>query len=330
MAIEGMLKGYSSRGGSRFGGPSLAGLSSAKPVKGLSLTRSSIDVAFGSAQAGDSSALSQGKANAVDGLALIKAADAGFADIESKLDDMKVLAAQAASVKLVASDPTPATTSQTERAILHTQFSELRDGITAVADRTTYGGQTLLKGDGAGGALSLSVNVGGGSASADQVSLSIRAATVAGLDSGLATADLFSVSSANSALDTVSTALLVAQNGRADLRAAGVRLDAGKAGADSRLREVNSEIENRFSPAVRLDPSLELVGAVAAEAGVNVAGQGNETLRGLIEAMESSFVAPASAYPPPPEAATKDAPAKPAAKSADHRESRGAQVDTEA
>jgi flagellin len=162
----------------------------------VSLKLDHVSMTAGGRLAGRIAGLDQGRANAGTAMSLLKVADAGLDEIDAKLARMKELAAQAASVKLTSTDPTPADTSAVERAILNEEFAQLSAEIDAIADTTTFNDLQILNGVSGSGTFSAAFNVGGDSQAEDVITVSIEAATIANLASGLAAADLLSVSGA--------------------------------------------------------------------------------------------------------------------------------------
>ncbi len=204
-------------------------------------------------------ALNSGKAMAKEGSLTLKAADDGLVEIKAALDRMKELAKTAKSTTINYSD--------VEREIFNLEFGLKRDEITAIVNRTKYKGTKLL--DGGGGAeLSLAFNVGGGTASHDTITIKIAAATVAGLDAGLATADLMSVANATSAETTVLAAIDQVLGIRGQVGAYQEGLYAASSNAKVKASFLGTEKADRLELQASADQSRFFTNQVAKENGI--------------------------------------------------------------
>lgn len=162
------------------------------PVARTSLRASdSFSIAVGAKQATDIGAMTGAGVNAGEGASLLTAADAGLSEISSALTRMKELATEAKT----------AAYSRGERAIMNAEFDALRTEIDSIADRTEFSGNKALKG------MSLAFKVGTGNASHDSITVSLSAATVAGLDTGLVSDTIDNVTNATLALTNVTNAI---------------------------------------------------------------------------------------------------------------------------
>jgi flagellin len=267
MAIEGILFGSLTRTGvSRVSAAAASAATIASPQLDdggpVSLRKDAFSVAAGNRLAGRIASLLQGQENANTALSLIDIADQGLAEIDVKLARMKVLAAAAASVKLESTDPTPPSTSRVERALMNTEFDNLRSEIDAIAENTSFKGLKILNGSGGSGALDLSFNVGGDPGADDIVTVSIESGKAANLDSGLATADLFAVDGATTALASVNAAIDKEQDARADLRGSIERLHGAVAVAGEQAAV--SEVEKNDHLATRAVLDISRQGSVQA------------------------------------------------------------------
>ena len=208
-------------------------------------------------------ALNSGKAMAEEGARTLKAADDGLVEIKAALDRMKTLAKTAKSTKINYSD--------VEREIFNLEFSLKRDEITNIVNRTKYKGSKLL--DGGGGAeLSLAFNVGGGTASEDTITIKIKAATVASLDAGLATADLLSVANATSAETVVLAAIDQAVGIRGQLAAYQEGLHGAATNAKAKASFLGSEKADRLELQGSADQSRFFTNQVAKDNGIVLQG----------------------------------------------------------
>ncbi len=147
----------------------------------------------GASHATDIGALIKAASNARAGASLLQAADQGLDAIDAALTTMKALATQASS--------TTTPLSLQERAILNTEFQDLRAEIDRIADETELDGIKVLKGG------QLTFKIGTGDASQDSVTITLPAAAAASLDSGVASDDLTANSGAGQALTNVTNAI---------------------------------------------------------------------------------------------------------------------------
>ena len=148
-------------------------------------------VAVGTKEAADIGAMTGANRNAGTGAPLLHVAYEGLDEISDALTRMKELATQASTT----------TVSRRERAILNADFEALRAEIDLIADRIEYNNTKVLKG------TSLAFMVGTGNADQDSITVSLSAATVAGLDAGLASDTITDASSASQALTDVTSAI---------------------------------------------------------------------------------------------------------------------------
>ncbi len=211
--------------------------------------------------AGEIAALNGGKAMAGEGSRTLKAADGGLVEIKAALDRMKTLATDAKSTKY----------SDVERQIFNLEFGLKRDEITDIVNRTKYKGSKLL--DGGGGAeLSLGFNVGGGTAAEDTITVKIKAATLAGLDSGLATADLLTITDATSAETVVLAAIVQAVGIRGQVGAYQEGLHGAASNAEAKVSFLGTEKADRLELQASADQSRFLATEIAEDNGVVIQG----------------------------------------------------------
>ncbi len=127
-----------------------ASSSVAKLSSGSRIVKASDDAAsltVGTKLKADVAALKQAQVNTSQASSLLQVADGGMARIADILQRMKQLAVQASSGSLT----------NTERAYLNEEFTQLRTQVTDVADQTKFNGQALLN-----GSLATTVTLGGG------------------------------------------------------------------------------------------------------------------------------------------------------------------------
>ncbi len=206
-------------------------------------------------------ALNSGKAMAEEGSRTLKAADDGLVEIKAALDRMKTLAKDAKSTKY----------SDVEREIFNLEFGLKRDEITDIVNRTKYKGTKLLDGGG-GSELSLAFSVGGGTASEDTITIKIKAATVAGLDAGLATADLLTITNATSAETIVLAAIDQALGIRGQIGAYQEALHGAATNAEAKASFLGTEKADRLELQASADQSRFFANEVIEENGIILQG----------------------------------------------------------
>jgi len=146
----------------------------------------------------DVTALTQAATNASHGISVLQTADGGASNISDILQRMKALASQSSS----------GTVTDTERAYINAEFSQLIDEVDGIATSTRYNGESLLDGT-SPFASGITVMVGSDAADTITLTLSDLSSTTLGIDS-LSTDSQSNASSAltalDSAIDTVSKA----------------------------------------------------------------------------------------------------------------------------
>ncbi len=149
-----------------------------KLASGSRITQASDDaagLAISTRISSDVTALTQAATNASHGTAILQTADGGASNISDILQRMKALASQSSS----------GTVTDTERAYIQAEFSNLIEEIDGISTGTRYNAQSLLDGSSAFAGTGITVMVG--SSSTDTITVTI--ATLTSNSLGLATAD---------------------------------------------------------------------------------------------------------------------------------------------
>ena len=187
----------------------------ARVSSGLRVTRAADDAA-GSAVAANLSTKAnsglQAIRNANDGISVIQTAEAATKEVVSILDRMRELAVQSASETL----------DDGERAYIDNEYSELADEVERIAKATEFNDIALA--DGTNTTLTVQVGIGSGTSSEVDISLGELSATKLKVDTG--EVDLSSATTAQSAIDTIDTALDSVNKIRSDYGAAQNRLES--------------------------------------------------------------------------------------------------------
>jgi flagellin len=204
-------------------------------------------------------ALAQASRNASDGVALIQVAEGAMEEIDNMLIRMKELSEQAAT----------GTVSTAERAYLDTEYSALASEITRISDNTKFNSTYLLD-----GTLSIRVQVGLSSGANDQITIAVGDIDSTSL---LLTTGIDTVTNAQLALATTTSAISTVSSRRADLGAMQNRLESiianidtvneNLTGAESRIRDV--DVAGETASLTKYN--------ILVQAGVSVLMQANQT-----------------------------------------------------
>jgi flagellin len=180
-----------------------------KLASGSRITQASDDaagLAISTRISSDVTALTQAATNASHGISVLQTADGGASNISDILQRMKSLASQASS----------GTVTDTERAYINAEFSQLIEEIDGIATGTRYNGESLLDGSSSQyNATGISVMVG--SSAADTITLALTSLDAASLGVNALTVD--SQTNADAALAALDTAIDAVSQARADIGA---------------------------------------------------------------------------------------------------------------
>jgi flagellin len=155
--------------------------------------RDAFSVTLGTTEAAEIGALIGANRNVGEGVSLLQVADAGLDEISDALIRMKELATSASSAT--------APLSRGDRAIANAEFEALRTEVDNIVDRTEFNDIKVLEG------VSLDFKVGSGNASQDSITVTLSAATIAGLNTSLAADTIASAADASQALTDVTSAI---------------------------------------------------------------------------------------------------------------------------
>lgn len=180
----------------------------AKLASGSRITKASDDaagLAIGTQLKSDVAALSQAATNAAQAVSILQTADGGLATIADILTRMKALATESASGNVTDAQRT---------GDLQTEYGQLLNEISGIADSTRYSNQSLLN---ASSAFASGVNFLVGTSSADMINVSFSAVTTTAL--GLASIDISTSANALTLIDTLTTAIQTITQDRATIGA---------------------------------------------------------------------------------------------------------------
>jgi flagellin len=174
----------------------------------------------------NSTAYRQGSRNGNDGISLIQTAQSAMNDTLSILQRMREIADQGAN----------GTYSTTDLSNLNTEFQALDNEVNRVANSVNFNGISLLNNS----TGSLSIQVGTGNTSNDRLTLTLTNATTGSAGLNIASLDVTSNGNAQSALDTLNTAIQTVTTGLAQLGANESNLQAAVAGNDMVATDLES------------------------------------------------------------------------------------------
>ena len=152
----------------------------------------------------DVTTLQQAATNASQANAILQTADGGASNISDILARMKSLASESAS----------GTTTDSSRAYINSEFSQLTSEIDSIATGTRYSSQSLLDGS---SVFASGVSVLVGSSGSDTITITLTSLTASSL--GVSSLDVSTLSDATSALTTLDTAIDTVSAARASIGA---------------------------------------------------------------------------------------------------------------
>ena len=169
--------------------------------------------------------------NANDGISIIQTAEGATKEVLNILDRMRELAVQSASETL----------EDGERTYIDNEFHQLSDEIERIAQATEFNDLKLAEGTNT--ALTVQVGVSSGTESEVEISLGDLQATE--LDVDTATIDLTKATTAQSAIDTIDTAIDSVNKMRSDYGSVQNRLD-------SSIRNMSTYVESLTAAASQI------------------------------------------------------------------------------
>lgn len=152
----------------------------------------------------DVTTLQQAATNASQATAILQTADGGASNISDILARMKSLASESAS----------GTTTDSSRAYINSEFSQLTSEIDSISTGTRYSSQSLLDGT---SVFSSGVSVLVGSSGSDTITITLASLTSSSL--GVSSLDVSTLSDATSALTALDTAIDTVSAARASIGA---------------------------------------------------------------------------------------------------------------
>ncbi len=208
----------------------------------------------------DVTTLQQAATNASQATSILQTADGGASNISDILARMKSLASESAS----------GTTTDSSRAYINSEFSQLSSEIDSIASGTRYSNQSLLDGT---SVFASGVSVLVGSSSTDTITVTLSSLKSASL--GVSTLDVTTQTTANAALTALDTAINTVSAARASIGAQESRFNFSSDSISTQtqnLQSANSAIKDVDIAAEQAKLSsaeVKTQAAVSAEAAAN-------------------------------------------------------------
>jgi flagellin len=235
----------------------------AKLASGSKITKASDDaagLAISTRISSDVTTLQQAATNASQATSILQTADGGASNISDILARMKSLSSQSAS----------GTVTDSSRAYIQSEFSELTSQIDSIASGTRYSGQSLLDGS---SSFASGVSVLVGSDASDTITVSIDSITSSAL--GIGSLDISTLSGATSALDTLDDAIDTVSAARAKIGAQESRFNFSASSISTQtenLQSANSaitDVDVAAEQAKLSSAEVKTQAAVSAESAAN-------------------------------------------------------------
>ena len=193
---------------------------------------------------GEIGAMTRAIGNARQGKSLIEAADKGLDEIKAHLARLEDLAEQADL----------ADSSARDRAILQFEFDELLTEIDRIANETGFNGIKVLS----SATGSITFKVGTNDTSGGDITFTVQGAAVSDLESGLASGDVLTATTASQMVTDVAAAKSKLADIRSAIDGAAIRFES----AVSRLSLDNGTLEQVKTGILEPDEALDLAQAV--------------------------------------------------------------------
>lgn len=205
----------------------------------------------------------QGISNAQDAVSVLQTAQGALGQEAAVLQTMNSLATEAANGG--ADDPNSLSATQAE-------FSSLQAELDQIADSTTYGSTPLLGGTYSGETF----QVGPFDASADQIVITIQAATSGALGVGTAAVSVGTVAAAEAALTAVQSAIQAVSDQAADVGATQNQVQSLSANLTTAQENIESAHANLVDVNVAQETSVFTSDQILEQTGVAVLAQAQQ------------------------------------------------------
>lgn len=213
--------------------------------------------------------LTQASANAQDGVSMVQTAEGALNEVHDMLQRMNELSVKAANGTEQAED----------RSYIQKEVSALITEIDRVASTTTFNEQSLLAAN-----TTFTLQVGAETASGNQINVTVKAMTAAGLC--VESASVATVSAAKAAIGSIKAGIKKLNEQRADLGAQQNRLEHTIANLDN-VVENTTAAESRIRDT---DMATEMVkyanNNILAQAGQAMLAQSNQANQGVLSLLQ--------------------------------------------
>jgi flagellin len=200
----------------------------AKLSSGSKITQASDDaagLAISTRISSDITTLQQAATNASQATSILQTADGGASNISDILARMKSLASESSS----------GTVTDSSRAYINSEFSQLTSEINSIASGTRYSGQSLLDGT---SAFASGVAVLVGSSASDTITVTLSSLTSTSL--GINALDVSTQAGATTALTTLDTAISTVSAARATIGAQESRFNFSASSISTQTQNLQS------------------------------------------------------------------------------------------
>jgi flagellin len=234
-----------------------------KLSSGSRITQASDDaagLAISTRISSDVTTLQQAATNASQATSILQTADGGASNISDILARMKSLASESSS----------GTVTDSSRAYIQSEFSQLSSEVDSIASGTRYSSQSLLDGT---SAFASGISVLVGSSASDTITITIGSLKASQL--GIASLDISSQSGATSALSSLDTAINTVSAARANIGALESRFNFSASSISTQtenLQSANSaitDVDVASEEATLSSAEVKTQAAVSAETAAN-------------------------------------------------------------
>jgi flagellin len=234
-----------------------------KLSSGSKITQASDDaagLAISTRISSDVTTLQQAATNASQATSILQTADGGASNISDILARMKSLASESSS----------GTVTDSSRAYINSEFSQLTSEIDSIASGTRYSGQSLLDGT---SAFASGVAILVGSSASDTISVTLSSLTSTSL--GISALDVSTQAGATTALTTLDTAINSVSAARATIGAQESRFNFSASSISTQsqnLQSANSaitDVDVAAEQATLSSAEVKTQAAVSAESAAN-------------------------------------------------------------
>ncbi|KJC40822.1 flagellin [Bradyrhizobium sp. LTSP885] len=208
----------------------------------------------------DITTLQQAATNASQATSILQTADGGASNISDILARMKSLASESAS----------GTVTDSSRAYINSEFSQLTGEVDSIATGTRYSSQSLLDGS---SVFSSGVAVLVGSTAADTITITLTSLTSSSL--GVTSLDVSTLSGATSALSALDTAIDSVSAARATIGAQESRFNFSASSISTQTQNLQSansvikDVDIAAEQATLSSAEVKTQAAVSAETAAN-------------------------------------------------------------